>query len=213
MQTLEDVVGSRVNIAILRHLDAINDALSGNEIAKRLGLRESSVRQALRRLVATGIVTRTDVGNSAAYRLDRELAFQRSILAPMFRAEARLRSDVVRTIVQAIHRVKPAPKAAFLFGSVARGARDFRDVDILFVISKERDKEPLRDAVAGGFAGVQRRYKVPVSVIVAAEAELGSANLASVVEAIRREGILIWGAPSAALRNVRKLESSEAMKS
>jgi len=101
MQALEDVVGSRVNIAILRHLDAINDALSGNEIARRLGLRESSVRQALRRLVATGIVTRTDIGNSAAYRLDRELAFQRSILAPMFRAEARLRNDILRTVVRA----------------------------------------------------------------------------------------------------------------
>lgn len=100
-------------------------------------------------------------------------------------------------------RVRPVPKAVFLFGSVARGARDFRDVDMLFVISKERDKEHLRDAVAGGFGGVQRRYKVPVSVIVATEAELGSANLASVVEAIRREGILIGGAPSAALRDVR----------
>ena len=213
MQTLEDVVGSRVNIAILRHLDAINDALSGNEIAKRLGLRESSVRQALRRLVATGIVTRTDIGNSAAYRLDRELAFQRSILAPMFRAEARLRNDIVRTIVRAVRRVRPVPKAVFLFGSVARWARDFRDVDMLFLTSKERDKESLRDAVAGAFADVQRRYKVPVSVIVAAEAELGSANLASVVEAIRREGILIWGAPSGALRDVSKLESFEVIKS
>lgn len=212
MQTLEDVVGSRVNIAILRHLDAVNDALSGNEIARRLGLRESSVRQALRRLVATGIVTRTDIGNSAAYRLDRELAFQRSILAPMFRAEARLGSDIVRDIVQAVRRVKPVPKAVFLFGSVARGARDFRDVDVLFVITKGRDKEPLREAIAGGFGVIRRRYKVPISAIVAAEAELTSTSLASVVEAIRREGMLVWGTPLAALNDARKFEPFEVIR-
>lgn len=41
MQTLEESVGSRVNIANPRHVDAINGTLSGNEIAKRLGLGES----------------------------------------------------------------------------------------------------------------------------------------------------------------------------
>lgn len=213
MQTLEDVLGSRVNIAILRHLDAINEALSGNEIAKRLGLRESSARQALRRLVAAGIVTRTDIGNTAGYRLDRELAFQRSILAPLFRAEARLSNDMLRDIIHAVRRLKPVPKAGFLFGSVARGARDFRDVDVLFVISNERDKELLRDAAAGAFGLIQRRYKVPVSAVVAAEAELGSANLTSIVEAIQREGVLVWGDPPTALRNVRKFESFEPTKS
>jgi predicted nucleotidyltransferase len=212
MQTLEEALGSRVNIAILRHLDAISGSLSGNEIAKRLGLRESSARQALQRLVAAGIVTRTNIGNTASYQLDRELAFHRSVLAPLFRAEARLSDDLVRELIRAVRRLKPAPKAVFLFGSLARGARDFRDIDLLCVVSKERDKEPLHDAVAGDFGSVRRRYKVPVSAIVAAEAELGSARLASIIEAIRREGFLIWGAPSPALREVRKLELSEANK-
>jgi predicted nucleotidyltransferase len=210
MQTLEEVLGSRVNIAILRHLDAINGSLSGNEIAKRLGLRESSARQALQRLVATGVVTRTDIGNTASYQLDRELAFQRSVLAPLFRAEARLPDHLVRDLIRTVRRLNPAPKAVFVFGSLARGARDFRDVDLLCVVSKGRDEEPLRDAVAGGFGVIQRRYKVPVNAIIAAEAELDSSRLASIVDAIRRDGTLIWGAPSPALREVRKLESSEA---
>ena len=210
MQTLEEVLGSRINIAILRHLDAISGSLSGNEIAKRLGLRESSARQSLQRLVAAGVVARTDIGKTASYQLDRELAFQRSVLAPLFRAEARLSDELLLDLVRAARRLKPAPKAVFLFGSLARGARDFRDIDLLCVVSKERDKEPVHDAVAEDFGVVRRRYKVPVSAIVAAEAELGSARLASIIEAIQREGALIWGAPSPTLREVRKLASSEA---
>jgi predicted nucleotidyltransferase len=210
MQTLEEVLGSRVNIAILRHLDAISGSLSGNEIARRLGLRESSVRQSLQRLVAVGIVTRTDIGNTASYQLDRELVFQRSVLAPLFRAEARLTDDLLRDLIRTVRRFKPVPKAVFLFGSVARGARDFRDVDLLCVVSKGRDKELLQDVVSGAFEVVRRRYKVPISAIIAVEAELGSARLASIVDAIRREGALIWGAPPPLLREARKVEFSKA---
>jgi predicted transcriptional regulator len=65
MQTLEDVLGSRVNIAVLRYLTAVSGSLSGNKIANRLGLQQSSVRLAFERLVEAGVVTRTDVGRSA----------------------------------------------------------------------------------------------------------------------------------------------------
>ncbi|HXC25519.1 MAG TPA: winged helix-turn-helix domain-containing protein, partial [Gemmatimonadaceae bacterium] len=62
MIVLDDVLGSRVNIAILRYLSAIQGGLSGNDIAKRLEIQQSSARQALERLVDTGVITRTDVG-------------------------------------------------------------------------------------------------------------------------------------------------------
>src|SRR5262245_21859481 len=136
MQTHEDILGSRVNIAILRHLSAVRGGLSGNEIANRLRLRESSARQALRRLVDTGIVTRVDVGNSASYELDHELAFQESVIAPLFRAESRLHDDLIHSLVKSVRRLTPKPRAVILFGSLARGERDFRDVDLLCIVAK-----------------------------------------------------------------------------
>jgi DNA-binding IclR family transcriptional regulator len=47
MPVPEDVLGSRVNIQILRYLVAVRGGVSGNEIATRLGLQQSSARQAL----------------------------------------------------------------------------------------------------------------------------------------------------------------------
>ena len=207
MQTIEDVLGSRVNVAVLRYLTAIRGSLSGNEIAKRLRLQQSSVRQALERLVEAGVVTRTDLGRSAAYQLDQRLVFVRALLIPLFREEARLRDRLIDALARGSGKLEPKPRAVVLFGSLARGSRDFRDVDLLCVVTKERDKSLLHDAIAAGFDQIRREYKVPVSALVAAEADLKSPKLESAVAEIRRDGLLLFGTTPAELRGVRVLDA------
>ena len=207
MQTIEDVLGSRTNVAVLRYLTAIRGSLSGNEIAKRLRLQQSSVRQALGRLVESGVVTRMDLGRSAAYELDQRLAFVRALLIPLFREEARLRDKLIDALARGSGKLEPKPRAVILFGSLARGARDFRDVDLLCIVAKERDKSLLHDAIATGFDQIRREYKVPVSALVAAEAELKSIKLESTVMEARRDGLLLFGTAPAELRSVRGLNA------
>ncbi len=50
---------------MLRLLGRLAGGLSGNAVARRLGLQQFAVRKALERLVARGLVTRTDVGRAA----------------------------------------------------------------------------------------------------------------------------------------------------
>jgi predicted nucleotidyltransferase len=208
MPILEDVLGSRTNITILRYLTAIRGALSGNEIATRLGLRQSTARQALERLVATGVITRADIGNSAAYELDHELAMHRSVLVPLFRAEAGLHDELLETVVQICGRLKPPPNAVFLFGSLARGERDFRDIDLLCV-TKAREKSALHDAVAEEFEAVRPFFKVPVSAIVVTEEELRSRKFAPLKKEILRDGLLLFGMRPSVLRDVRAWKASD----
>ena len=203
MPVLEDILGSRTNIAILRYLTAIRGALSGNEIATRLGLRQSTTRQALERLVATGVVTRADIGNSAAYELDHELAMHRSVLVPLFLAEAGLHDDLLEALVQICGRLKPRPHAVFLFGSLARGERNFRDIDLLFVVTKAPERATLHDAVAEELEAIRPSFKVPVSAIVATEGELQLQKFAPLKKEILRDGLLLYGKPPAGWRDVR----------
>lgn len=207
MQTIEDVLGSRVNVAVLRYLAAIRGSLSGNEIAKRLHLQQSSVRQALERLVEAGVVTRTDLGRSAAYELDQRLAFVRALLIPLFREEARLRDRLMDALARGSGKLQPKPRAVILFGSLARGTRDFRDVDLLCIVAKEHDKSLLHDAVADGFDQIRREYKVPVSALVVTEAELKSAKVESTVMETRRDGVLLYGTAPGELRGLRALNA------
>jgi|SRR5579871_3329097 len=203
MQILEDVFGSRINIAVLRYLTAISGSLSGNEIAKRLQLQQSSVRLSLERLVNTGVITRTDIGRSAAYELDNRLAFVRTLLIPLFREEANLRDRLLNGLIRDIGKMKPKPKAVILFGSLARGLRDFRDVDLLCVAEIQNHKSLLHDAVANSFNQIQRNFNVPVSAVVATESELKSRKLESVVSAARKEGLLLFGTVPGALCKIR----------
>ena len=193
MPILEDVLGSRINIQILRYLTAIRGGLSGNEIATRLGLQQSSVRQALERLVAARVITRRDVGRSAAYELDRDLAFSNIVLEPLFQSEARLRDDLIDALSRACGELGNALSSVVLFGSLARADRDFRDVDLLLVASKAKHKARLHDDIAERFEPVLRHYGVPVSAVVVTEAELRSPKFASVIDAVRREGIVLAG--------------------
>jgi DNA-binding transcriptional ArsR family regulator len=204
MQVLEDILGSRTNLQILRHLVAISGGLSGNEIATRLGLGESSVRQALKRLQAAGIVTRTDMGNSALYALDHELDFARHLLIPLFQAETGLHQAVIATLLQACRKLKPQPNAVILFGSVARGAADSRDIDLLCTVSKAQDKSAVHDAVADGFGALRSRYRLPVSAIVATETELSSPRFASLLKEVQREGLLLLGKAPGILKGVKR---------
>jgi DNA-binding transcriptional ArsR family regulator len=211
MQTLEDVLGSRVNVAVLRYLTAIRGGLSGNEIAKRLGLQQSSVRQALERLVSTGVVTRTDLGRTAGYEVDHQLTFVRALLVPLFRVESGLRARLISALARDSTRLRPKVQAGVLFGSLARGMRDFRDVDLLFVVANERHKALVHDAIAGAFEKIRRDYKVPVSAIVATETELSSPKLRSAVAEARRDGLLLFGTAPADLRDVRSWRNDAAV--
>jgi predicted nucleotidyltransferase len=200
---LEDVLGSRVNIQILRYLVAIRGGLSGNEIATRLGLQQSSARQALERLVAARVVTRIDVGRSAAYELDRELAFSNVVLAPLFQSEGRLRDDLIEALAHACGELGSELESVILFGSLARGERDFRDADLLFIVPNKREKAQLHDRIAEHFESVRRRFGAPVSAVVVTKAELQSSRVASVMDAARRDGILLFGSPPGLLQSVQ----------
>ncbi|HXC25469.1 MAG TPA: nucleotidyltransferase domain-containing protein, partial [Gemmatimonadaceae bacterium] len=114
-----------------------------------------------------------------------------------------LREDLIDQTAKVVRTLNPIPRTVILFGSLARGMRDFRDVDLLCVVAKGNEKIVVHDRIAETFEKVRRRYKVPVSAVVATEAELRSPSLTSVVTEARRDGILLAGTAPTVLQGVR----------
>jgi predicted nucleotidyltransferase len=205
MLPLEDVFGDRLNMSVLRQLSQILGGVSGNGLARRLGLQQSAVRKALERLVERGVVTRTDVGRTAAYAVDDRREVVRRVVLPAFRAEARLGEWLRRALQRAALALRPRPAAVVLYGSVARGTGAPGDVDLLVVLARLEDEEPVRAALRDGVRPVERRFQLAVRPVVMTAAELADRHADPLVAAIAADGLLLSGRAPSPLRCVRKL--------
>lgn len=205
MLPLEDVFGDRLNVTVLRLLSQIAGGVSGNGVARRLGLQQSAVRKALERLVERGVVTRTDVGRTAAYALDTRREVVRRVVLPAFRAEARLGERLRRALQRAALALRPRPAAVVLYGSVARGAPHPGDVDLLVIPARAADEEPLRAALLDAVRPVEVRFRLAVHPVVMTAAELAARRDDPLVAAIAADGLLLSGRAPKPLHRVRAL--------
>lgn len=208
MLPLENVFGDRLNVTVLRLLSQVAGGVSGNGVARRLGLQQSAVRKALERLVDRGVVTRTDVGRTAAYALDDRREVVRRVVLPAFRAEAALRERLRRALQRAALALRPRPAAVVLYGSVARGADAPGDVDLLVVVTRPADEEPVRAALLDATRAVEMRFQLAVHPVVLTRDELRDRAADPLIVAIAADGVLLSGRASGPLRNIRVLSSA-----
>jgi DNA-binding Lrp family transcriptional regulator len=179
--------------------------MSGNAVARRLALQQSAVRKALERLVARGVVTRTDVGRAAAYALDTRREVVRRLVLPAFQVEAALGERLRQALRRAAEQLRPAPAAVVLYGSVARGARAPGDVDLLLVVRRDADAEPVRSSLLDAVRGLEIRFQVAVNPVVLSVAELQARAADPLITAVAAEGVLLAGQAAGPLRRVRRL--------
>jgi DNA-binding Lrp family transcriptional regulator len=205
LRILEDLLGERHTVTVLRALTSLGRGVSGNDLARRLGLPQTSIRNALERLVARGIVTRVDIGPAASYELDRRREVVRRVLVPLFRAEAALEESLWRTIASAVARLEPPPRVAIIYGSVGRGEATPRDVDLMLVLADRSHEMPLRDQLLDLEARVQERFQVPLSPFF-----VTATGFQRLEPSLRRrvvsEGVLIFGEPMGPFRTVRRAD-------
>ena len=192
---------------VLVLLAGTTQAMSGREIAERLGLRShDGVRKALQRLAVQGIVVREGSGNAYLHQLNREHLGAAAVLAL-----AGMRTELWARIREAFARWQVPPVHASAFGSAARGdGDDESDVDLLLVRTADTPEshavwveqvEELRERV-------ERWTGNRASIIELGEEEL-TEQLAQpqpppVLQAVLREGIDLAGVPARRLLGDRR---------
>lgn len=204
MVPIEDVLGERANITVLRLLTMVGGSLSGNEIARRVGIQQSTARKALERLVARGIVTRTDIGRAAAYDLNSRLELVKVLIFPLFRAEAELRAKLWADLVRVVSRLDPSPLAAIVYGSVARGERAPRDLDLLLVTKSDSHEERLRESLLEATEEFATHYQLDISPLFMTRSEVRDRAQEGILKSVVKEGILLFGEPVGPLRRMRR---------
>ena len=105
------------------------EALHGREIARRTGLPAGTITRELTKLAAVGLLKREKRGNQQVYSADTGSQIY-SELASILRKT----SGMADVLVQALMPLAPSLRAAFIFGSVARGSETASsDVDLMLI--------------------------------------------------------------------------------
>ncbi len=150
---LEDVLGSRAKVSVLRMLFKFKaKAFTGRELAESIRLTHTGVRRALRDLQASNLIRMEYHGRSNLITLNPD-SYLYDVLQTLFDVEA----NTFYSFIQELKREIPhGIVSCAIFGSVARGTDEpDSDVDVLFITDA---KEAVQRFVEDKMQFFVRRY-------------------------------------------------------
>src|SRR5207247_4530687 len=141
---LDDVLGRRSSVRLLRFLIRAGGEHSGRDLARLVGLDHKTCHDALRELAEQGIIAARRIGTATAYSLKQDHPLVQEILRPAFENEETL----IERFVREAQKISGVPvESIIIFGSVARKEEVPRsDVDILVITKDARSKAQAEDA-------------------------------------------------------------------
>lgn len=168
-KTIEDILGSKVKIGILRLLYRTRSMYSGREISRIVGFSPTHTISNLRELEAAGLVLRQRAGKTDLYQLNAKNSAVNGVLKPMYDWESSLLKELAAMYVG---RLGDKLVSITLFGSVARGdEKPGSDVGLLLVLVDGVDLPEAEEIVAETDIHTGQRLGRPVSSIFVTEKE------------------------------------------
>lgn len=185
-----------VDVDVLVALAGSFKPRSGRELARLTGRSNTGVQHVLDRLVAHGLVERTEAGRAFMYVLDRD-----HLLAPAVEQMAGARVELVRRLREAIGAWAVPAIHASLFGSTARGDGGLTsDVDLFLVRPAGVDAEDgvWREQINDLAESVRRWTGNHAGMAEVSESELPQLrrNRPPIVEEVGADAIDLAGQPA-----------------
>jgi len=168
-EPLDDILSSRIKVRVLRLFSRTRGSYSGREVARLIGNSHNPTIQALKELVAQGLLSRRSIGASDEYTLNEDHLLVSAILLDVFDVERNALLEIVRIFEEKTGRDF---EKAIIFGSVARGEERLdSDVDILIIIKDGADRVDAEDKVSEATNLAMAASGNPVSPVLISRSE------------------------------------------
>jgi predicted nucleotidyltransferase len=191
--SLETIFGSRSRVRVLRVLRGVRVPLNASQIAARTGLTHPAVGTVLSDLAAMGAVESSPAGRATVHWLNRENAFVRQIIEPVFASEEAIPESIMDDLRTSF---AGSADSVVLYGSYARGDQTpDSDVDVVLVAREDSMRRELEDASTDYAVEFRRTYGATLSAVVYSPkeaAELGT-RAPELQESLERDGIVVCG--------------------
>jgi predicted nucleotidyltransferase len=191
--TVEEILGSRSRIVVLRVLRGVGVPLNASQIAARTGLTRPAVASVLADFADMGIVQSSSAGRANVHTLVRDNALVVRLIEPLFSAEELLPEELLAKLRDAFC---DTADSVVLFGSYARGDQNAdSDVDLALVARDPGAKELLERTAAARGSEFRRQFGATLSPLIydASEAAALHATAPGLFESIGRDGIVLSG--------------------
>ncbi len=161
---LDEVLGTRSKVALLRLLVRTRGEHTGSELARQVSLDVKTCHTALQELAEQGVIGYRRAGAAILYRLNDRHFLVEELLQPLFERESGSVAEYAKDLAE---RVKAPLVALILFGSVVRKEeRAKSDVDLVWVVPGAMAVRPTEDKVDRTASELAVRYGNPPQVIV-----------------------------------------------
>lgn len=156
VRPLEKVLDSQAKVAILRVLaSGVDRHMGGSDIARSAGFSIPSTHDALKALLAMGVVTMELLGNQHVYAINCKDRIVSKIILPMFKVEGGWRKDLKEKLILGMRAagILLSVDSVILYGSVQQGsAKSGSDLDLAIIVKQSGDMVKVREAFLGPIA-------------------------------------------------------------
>ena len=138
---LDNLLGQKTKIKLLRYLWKQDIAQSGRKIAQESGINHWQCNKNLKELYTEGVLTMQKAGNMHLYSLRKENYVADKIIIPLFKAE----SDLFQDLINELKSLKlQGILSIILFGSIVKTKeKPHSDIDILVIIANVANKNKI----------------------------------------------------------------------
>ncbi|MDD3718743.1 MAG: nucleotidyltransferase domain-containing protein [Candidatus Thermoplasmatota archaeon] len=184
-ETLEDILGSKIKIRILRLFYRTRGSYTGRETAKLVEFSQDATQRALNDLTLHGLLKRDYVGTSYNYYLNEDHMLVDKVVNKAFFAEQNSIREIARIFKE---QLGEEFQRAVVFGSVAKNKeRPDSDVDILVVVRDGVVADAIEDKVNEAANLATAASGNPVTPIVIQAGEYGKKKKAKSKQGIWKD--------------------------
>lgn len=189
---LNVVLGTEVNVRLLRILARTSEPLSGTQLARQAALTAPGVYHALEGLREAGIVERLGLGSRGQFRLKGSHPLA-DPLRKVFDAERGRLDELFQNLRRAAENLSPPPRSLWAYGPVAVESDRLGDPVQLAVIAGSQDIGQVIDHLRAAVAPLERQYDVTIEVRGLTDADL--AALPPAERSVLEQSHALWGLP------------------
>lgn len=197
---LDDALGTRSKVRVLRVLLTREGRISGREVARQADVSARSALQALEDLCDLGLVRREVSPAEHRFSINRRHVLVKHGLEGLFAAEGRAVDEVFDRLQAACSRLaRETPtriRAAWLFGSAMKGEdRPASDLDLLVVTDGEEGANDLRAELVEARDEFEQEYGLDLSPVVLSVHRMREmdAEGAPLARAVREDARRVFG--------------------